>query len=128
MDAPARPSTLPAPLRWGFREVLRSLNGGPGYSGPPSDHFDGQRFFNPGTPAGRSFGDFLRWQRTRQRTRWPERVENRAGPALPARVDQGQLALTFINHITFLLQFRDLNVLTDPVYAHRVSPFRNLGP
>ena len=128
MDAPARPSTPSAPQRWGFREVLRSLNGGPGYSGPPSDHFDGQRFFNPGAPAGRSFGDFLRWQRTRERTRWPEWVENRARPALPARVDQGQLALTFINHITFLLQFRDLNVLTDPVYAQRVSPFRNLGP
>ncbi len=38
------------------------------------------------------------------------------------------MAATFVNHITFLLQFRGLNVLTDPVYSRRVSPFRNLGP
>lgn len=128
MDAPTRPSTPHASWRFGFRDTLRSLNGGPGYSGPPSDHFDGERFFNPGAPAGRSFGDFLRWQRTRQRTPWPQRVENRARPALPAQLDRGQLALTFVNHITFLLQFRGLNVLTDPVYSERVSPFHNLGP
>jgi L-ascorbate metabolism protein UlaG (beta-lactamase superfamily) len=108
--------------------VLRSLEGGPGYEGPPSDHFDGHRFFNPDVRAGRSFKDFLRWQRTRQRALWPHWVENRAAPALPASLAPGQVALTFINHITFLLQFRGLNVLTDPVYSQRVSPFRGIGP
>jgi len=116
------------PRRWRMRDILRSLNGGPGYDGPPSDHFNGVRFFNPGAPAGRSFGDFLRWQRTRQRTPWPQWVQNRATPSLPERLEGGQLALTFINHITFLLQFRGLNILTDPVYSDRVSPFRSRGP
>jgi L-ascorbate metabolism protein UlaG (beta-lactamase superfamily) len=111
-----------------MRDILRSVNGGPGYDGPPSDHFDGERFFNPGAGTGRSFGDFLRWQRTRQRTPWPQWVHNRATPELPVRVENGQLAITFINHITFLLQFRNLNVLTDPVYSERVSPFRSMGP
>jgi L-ascorbate metabolism protein UlaG (beta-lactamase superfamily) len=128
MDATTRPNTLIAPRRWRIRDTLRSLNGGPGYNGPPSDHFDGQHFFNQVARTGRSFGDFLRWQRTRQRTPWPEWVQNRARPALAAQLSSGQLALTFINHITFLLQFRGLNVLTDPVYSERVSPFRNLGP
>lgn len=137
MDAPARPTLAPstnahpeavAPRRWRIRDVLRSLNGGPGYSGPPSDHFDGQLFFNPDVKAGRSFKDFLHWQRTRQRKLWPAWVENRARPALPARLAAGQVALTFINHITFLMQFRGLNVLTDPVYSQRVSPFRSMGP
>jgi L-ascorbate metabolism protein UlaG (beta-lactamase superfamily) len=138
MDAPARPSPVgstsrnptaaPATRRWRIRDVLRSLKGGPGYTGPPSDHFDGCRFFNPDVPAGRSFKDFLRWQRTRQRKLWPEWVENRARPALPDVLADGQIALTFINHITFLLQFRGLNVLTDPVYSQRVSPFRSAGP
>jgi len=129
MDAPARPTNPIRPRhRWRLRDILRSLNGGPGYEGPPSDHFDGVRFFNQGAGTGRSFKDFLRWQRTRQRTPWPEWVQNRAQPALPSDLGSRQLALTFINHITFLLQFRGLNVLTDPVYAQRVSPFRNLGP
>jgi L-ascorbate metabolism protein UlaG (beta-lactamase superfamily) len=128
MDVCARPTLAVAPRPWRIRDVLRSLRGGPGYSGPPSDHFDGYRFFNPGATTGRSFRDFLRWQRTRQRKPWPEWVQNRAQPALPAHLARGEIALTFINHITFLLQFDGLNVLTDPVYSQRVSPFRNLGP
>jgi L-ascorbate metabolism protein UlaG (beta-lactamase superfamily) len=128
MDVPARPTTAIAPRPWRILDALRSLGGGPGYHGPPSDHFDGYRFFNPGAKTGRSFGDFLRWQRSRQRKLWPEWVQNRAQPALPADLAHGEVALTFINHITFLLQFHGLNVLTDPVYSQRVSPFRELGP
>src|ERR1700720_2313615 len=135
MDVPTRPSAT-APIArpksrtrsWRIRDVLRSLNGGPGYEGPHPDPFGGHRFFNPDGSAGRTFKDFLRWQRTRQRKLWPEWVENRARPALPATLATGQIALTFINHITFLLQFNGLNVLTDPVYSERVSPFRRLGP
>src|SRR5882757_8041349 len=104
MDAPARPNATasiagpkPRTRRWGIRDVLRSLNGGPGYEGPKSDHFDGYRFFNPDVTAGRTFKDFLRWQRTRQRKLWPEWVENRARPALPTSLATGQIALTFIN-------------------------------
>ncbi len=122
------PSPKPPRRRWSLRDTLRSLNGGPGHQGPPSGHFDGQRFFNPGAPAGRSFGDFLRWQRTRDRKLWPAWIENRARPSLPQSLQPQQLALTFINHITFLLQFRGVNVLTDPVYSQRASPFRSIGP
>jgi L-ascorbate metabolism protein UlaG (beta-lactamase superfamily) len=128
MDTPARPIIASRARRWTLRDTLRSLDGGPGYDGPPSDHFDGHRFFNPDAPAGRTFKDFLRWQRTRQRAPWPLWVENRAQPQLPPALNSGQVALTFVNHITFLLQFRGLNVLTDPVYSQRVSPFRSLGP
>ena len=128
MDGRFLPSTRPARRRWRLRDTLRSLNGGPGYSGPPSDHFDGERFFNPASPAGRSFKDFLRWQRTRRRTPWPQWVQNRARPNLPSHLDGRQLALTFVNHITFLMQLQGLNVLTDPVYSTRVSPFRSVGP
>jgi L-ascorbate metabolism protein UlaG (beta-lactamase superfamily) len=113
---------------WSVRQMLRSLGGGPGYDGPPSDHFDGRCFFNPDATAGRSFKDLLRWQRTADRKPWPRQVDNRLRPALPATLEQGRIALTFINHITFLIQFPGLNVLTDPVYAQRASPFRHVGP
>lgn len=109
-------------------DLVRSLRGGPGYDGPRSDHFDGKRFFNPDAAAGRSFRDFLRWRRTSNPKPWPVHVENRKQPALPTALEPGKLALTFVNHITFLIQYRGLNVLTDPVYSERASPFRHLGP
>src|SRR5579863_4723758 len=85
-------------------QLPQSLRGGPGFHGPVSDHFDGQHFFNPGAPAGRSFGDFLRWQRTRRALAWPPWRENERVPKLPAAVSAGEMALTFINHVTFLIQ------------------------
>ena len=115
-------------LATGAYATRRSLRGGPGHRGAPSDHFDGALFFNPDASAGKSFGDFLRWQRTSQPKPWPEWVPNKATPRLPAKVHHGEIALTFVNHITYLLQFADLNVLTDPVYSGRVSPVQWSGP
>src|SRR5580700_1609295 len=99
MDNRVRSAPAAARARWGLRDTLRSLSGGPGYYGPPSDHFDGRLFFNPDASAGRSFRDFLRWRRTANRNPWPGQVSNCARPALPDHLEQGQVALTFINHI-----------------------------
>lgn len=115
-------------LATGAYATRRSLRGGPGHRGPPSDHFDGSTFFNPDASAGKSLGEFLRWQRTSHATPWPKWVENRAVPRLPQVLEPGEIALTFINHITYLLQFRGLNLLTDPVYSQRVSPVQWSGP
>ena len=50
-------------------------------------------------------------------------------PALPAMVPPGQLAATFVGHSTFLLQFgHGFNVLTDPIWSDRCSPFSFAGP
>jgi L-ascorbate metabolism protein UlaG (beta-lactamase superfamily) len=78
--------------------------------------------------AGRTLLDVLRWRWTGEPARWPAWVENRARPALPGRLEAGEVGLTFINHITFLIQLPGLNVLTDPVYSERVSPLTSLGP
>jgi L-ascorbate metabolism protein UlaG (beta-lactamase superfamily) len=117
-------------LATGAYATRRSIAGGPGHRGPPSDHFDGTVFRNqnPQSTAGRSLGDFLRWQRTSRATPWPAWVENRATPSLPPALETGEIAFTFINHITYLVQFRGLNVLTDPVYSERVSPIQWSGP
>lgn len=98
------------------------------HDGRPSDHFDGRHFFNPNEYAGRGWLDFLYCALTVRRRPWPRHVENLAQPALPARLTPGQLALTFINHITFLIQLPGLTILTDPVYSERVSPLRRIGP
>jgi L-ascorbate metabolism protein UlaG (beta-lactamase superfamily) len=106
----------------------QSLRGGPGFRGPPNNHFDGRHFFNPGASAGRSFGDFLRWQRTRQAVAWPQWLENRLASAAPAAIADDELAITFINHVSFLIQLPGLNILTDPLYSERASPVQWAGP
>ena len=93
-----------------------------------TDHFDGARFFNPGGSKVRGFLDILRWQREGGRSRWPKWVENLARPQVAREVSQGDVHLTFVNHITYLLQFKGLNVLTDPVFSERVSPLAFAGP
>jgi L-ascorbate metabolism protein UlaG (beta-lactamase superfamily) len=128
MQMQARRAQAKTRSRVGIRGTLRSLGGGPGYRGPSSDHFDGRCFFNAAASAGRPLKDVLRWRLTAQRKPWPQWLANRARPALPGNLDPGKVALTFINHITFLIQFRGLNVLTDPVYSERASPFRRIGP
>ena len=47
----------------------------PYYSGPPSDHFDGLRFFNPdGVDTDRSIRDVLRWKLRETAAPWPRSV------------------------------------------------------
>lgn len=94
----------------------------------PSDHFDGSQFFNPNGTIRRGWMDCLRSMVSPHARAWPRQISNVAYPALPTRLQTGQVALTFINHITFLIQFPGLNILTDPVYSERASPLRHVGP
>jgi N-acyl-phosphatidylethanolamine-hydrolysing phospholipase D len=48
-------------------------------------------------------------------------------PAEP-RGRAGEIRITWIGHATTLIQMGGLNVLTDPVWSHRVSPVRWAGP
>ncbi len=122
-----------APRRWRrwndeFKRVRQSLHGGPGYDGPCSDHFDGERFFNPGAGAGKSWVDVLHWWIARRRRPWPRWRDRRAAPQLPGMLREGEGALTLINHMTFLIQLPELTLLTDPVYSERPGPVGFVGP
>ncbi len=92
-----------------------------------SDHFDGERFFNPHAPQPKSLEDVRRWRRTRQKEQWPEHVEDPRFPP-PGRVAPGRISATFIGHSTFLLQIGGICVLTDPIWSQRCSPVRFAGP
>jgi L-ascorbate metabolism protein UlaG (beta-lactamase superfamily) len=46
----------------------------------------------------------------------------------PPSVSGNELLITFINHSTFLIQVNGLNILTDPVWSKRCSPFQWAGP
>ncbi len=104
------------------------LSAGPGWQGPVSDHFDGKEFFNPGGPGGKSFWEVMRWRFGGGRAEWPESAGGLVKPALPAALREGECAATFIGHATALLQFHDLNVLTDPQWSERCSPVTFAGP
>lgn len=101
----------------------------PYYRGPASDHFDGTRFFNPNGRQPRGMGDLLRWQLGRGKVRWPTHYPSPFQQAKPElSIEADRLRVTMIGHASLLIQVHGFNILTDPVWARRVSPFSFVGP
>jgi L-ascorbate metabolism protein UlaG (beta-lactamase superfamily) len=100
------------------------------YSGPISDHFDGTRFFDPDGAPPKSLGEVLRWQfgSGRQRENWPESVPSPYSDKPPPRVGGDKVRLSFVGHASWLIQTAGLNILVDPVWSTRASPFSWAGP
>ena len=109
------------------------------YQGPVSDHFDGELFFNPvnspkpssTAPRGR-FG-LLRWNIDRRwgkgrSAKWPARAPSPYSDRPPAGVDGRTVRVSYVGHASFLVQAGGRNVLLDPVWSERASPFRWIGP
>src|SRR3954470_160402 len=86
---------------------------------PVSDHFDGQRFFNPSGANGQPFWRVPQLLLTR-RTRWPSEVP--VEPKVPPKPGADETVVTFIGHSSFLIQTGGTALLIDPVYAERASP------
>lgn len=103
---------------------------GPAYSGPETDHFDGKKFHNRDNFEEKTTGDLFKWMFSREQGKWTELSETEAtyGPPPAAKVEDSTQVITYINHSTFLIQTDGLNILTDPVYSERVSPFSFAGP
>src|SRR5687767_9069197 len=99
----------------------------PEYKGPTSDHFDGKKFINPENVKARGLGSVLKWMMNRERGKWETGQSFTAG-AKPEGSVTSTTRITFINHTTFLIQTEGLNLLTDPVYSERASPFSFAGP
>jgi len=70
----------------------------------------------------------MKWKLSSQRKHWPKWVENLAQPQPVEATGENEIILTFINHVTFLIQIAGVTILTDPVFSKRVSPFRHVGP
>lgn len=92
-------------------------------------HHDGERFFNTGLPRkAKSFFKGLSMWLSTPKSQWPETVANTAIPDVNKNIADNQVSVTYVNHVTFLLQFNGLTVLTDPVWCKRASPFKFMGP
>lgn len=101
---------------------------------PAAHHAPDGRFRNPWPGVEeRGIADLWRWERERRRApRAPRRVEALPQPAAPAldlpRGPAHALGATWVGHSTVLLQLGGRNVLTDPIWSERASPFSRLGP
>lgn len=104
-----------------------------GHKGKVTEHFDGKRFWNIGAREGKilkieksedekaiNIFSFL----NRPKSDWSQVVV----PEVPVLKMSEELKVTHINHSTALIQVNNLNILTDPVYAYRASPFAFFGP
>lgn len=101
----------------------------PYFQGSRSDHFNGTRFFNPGGIAPNNFRALLKWQFSERGKAWPRRFDSTHAPALPEkRVEGARLRVTMVGHATMLIQTAGVNILTDPVWSERASPFSMVGP
>ena len=102
----------------------------PTHPGPPSDHFDGRVFFDPDGVPPKSLREVLRWQfgSARKRAMWPEWAPSPYTDTPPARVDGERARLSFVGHASWLIQTAGLNILIDPVWSERASPFSFMGP
>lgn len=102
----------------------------PNYNGPVSDHFDGQHFFDPDGPPPKTLGEVLRWQfgGGRERHRWPDWLPSPFADAPPPRVEGATVRFSFVGHASWLIQAAGQNILVDPVWSERVSPFSFMGP
>lgn len=126
---------------WSFLAVLLTLGialvvvdkliSAPGYKEGTSKQFNGKKFVNGNTLDEHHYGDVIKWWFSgNDKGMWHKLAEDDLPvPRKPARtIGEEELQVTFINHATFLLQFDGLNILTDPIWSNRASPYQWIGP
>ncbi len=97
------------------------------YRGPATDHFDGEHFYNSGTGL-RGNGSVLRWLANRKPGPWRKWIDEPPGAPPPERVTGHGVRATFVGHSTVLIQTAGINILCDPIWSMRASPFSWIGP
>lgn len=100
----------------------------PYYGGPVSENFDGLRFFVKGAAPEPSRMDLLKWRFGGERAQWPDAFPSPHGKDKPpARVTNGT-RVSYVGHASVLIQTHGVNLLIDPVWSLRASPFQFAGP
>jgi L-ascorbate metabolism protein UlaG (beta-lactamase superfamily) len=92
-----------------------------------SDHFNGTHFFDPDGVPPKSLADLWKWRRNGTRQQWPRWAPSPYADTPPPRVTEG-IRFSFVGHASWLVQTNGLNVLIDPVWSERASPFSFAGP
>ncbi|HEX6982359.1 MAG TPA: MBL fold metallo-hydrolase [Balneolaceae bacterium] len=111
--------------------IADMLIAAPKYKDNNSNHFDGKCFVNPDDAGNHHYLEVLKWWFSKNdKGEWPKIAQGDLPKfRLPEkRVSLGDLHVTFINHATFLIQVDGLNILTDPIWSDRASPYNWIGP
>lgn len=107
--------------------IVGMMISAPIHKGNATDHFDGKKFINPGNVQAKGLTDVFQWMIQRKQGPWTEKKEATYGEKPAAVINHG-IKVTFVNHSTFLIQVAGVNILTDPVWSERTSPFQFAGP
>lgn len=98
------------------------------YKGPITNHFNGTKFINPSQRAANGFKEVGEYGRKRKPDRWTRVADpGHMTRAIPIP-KPNSIQYTFINHSTFIIHVDGLNILTDPIWSERCSPFQFAGP
>jgi L-ascorbate metabolism protein UlaG (beta-lactamase superfamily) len=99
-----------------------------------SDHFDGKHFYNIGWSPKKSMRLELGWEKKwwllywllhREKAKWKKRSIT---PVIPESHVTSGITVTNIGHATYLIQVDGVNILTDPVWWERASPWWWIWP
>jgi len=109
--------------------VVDKLLAAPKYNADNSNHFDGSKFVNPGNPEAHHYGDVLKWWFSgNDKGHWEKHTNGEIKQHTPSESNSDNNKITFVNHATFLLQIDGINILTDPIWSNRASPYQWIGP
>jgi L-ascorbate metabolism protein UlaG (beta-lactamase superfamily) len=107
--------------------VIGFILSAPGYQGKKTDHFTGNKFQNPGNIEPKGFKDLIKWTLNRNPGKW-EDITSTGDNHIPSERVDSLIRIYYVNHSTFLIQTSGLNILTDPIWSERASPFQWAGP
>lgn len=71
--------------------------------------------------------DILKWKMTSKKSEWLP-LSQSVTTDIPPITNDKNIRVTYVGHVTFLIQVQGLNILTDPVWSERTSPFIFAGP
>lgn len=111
--------------------IVDKMLSAPKYTENNSDHFDGKKFINPDDAGTHHYWEVLKWWfGGNNKGVWHtyDQEDLPDYPTPPSLVKQGEHRITFVNHATFLIQIGGQNILTDPVWSFRASPYQWIGP
>ncbi len=91
------------------------------YRGPTSDHYNGRKFHNTdpqAKPQFNIFGAVARGAKIILTNLILKKQPTFVPPVVPTpKAPPHKIQITFINHVTFLIQYEDKNILTDPFWS-----------
>ena len=112
--------------------VASMLN--PVYFVGESPNFKEGVFFNSfeDSSPGKRANLFFKWQKERltQDVKWKKEdiAKYTNYVTYERREKDAALSVVFVGHNTFLIQIEGMNILTDPIWSERASPFSFVGP